>query len=148
MDWLFLALQESAFAHFVRNSVWLYPAANILHVLGVMGFFALVAAMDLSILRLLGPTPAKDIIARLRPFAIAGLILLAATGIVLLAPEAAPIAGNPAFQLKFAAIALALLNVILNTRAQANGRNGRMTAAASLALWLFVAAMGRSIAYL
>lgn len=147
MDWVWIALQDSAFAQFVRNSVWLYPLANILHVLMVMGFFALVAAMDLSVLRKLGPAPAKDVIARLRPWAFAALAVIAATGIVLLAPEAVPIAGNPAFQLKFAAIALALLNVGLNSWALAKGSDGRATAAASLALWLTVAAMGRSIAY-
>jgi hypothetical protein len=151
MDWLWIALQDSSFAQFVRNSVWLYPAANILHVLGIMGFFALVAAMDLSILRKLGAASAKDVITRLRPWAIAALVVIAATGIVLLAPEAVPIAGNPAFQLKFTAIALALLNIGLNEwairRSGESAALARFTAGASLALWLFVAAMGRSIAY-
>ncbi|WP_373502464.1 hypothetical protein [Aestuariivirga sp.] len=151
MDWVWLALQESSFAQFVRNSVWFYPAANILHLLMVMVFFSLVAAMDLALLRVLGDEKPRALIARLRPFAIAAFLAIAATGNVLLAPEAVPIAGNAAFQLKLAAIALALANVGLNawmvrTRGDRSGLV-RVTAGASLVLWLSVAAMGRSIAY-
>ena len=151
MDWVWLSLQDSSFAQYVRNSVWLYPTANILHVLMVMTFFSLVAAMDLSLLRALGSAPAKVVIARLRPWAFVALIAIAATGSVLLAPEAVPLAGNLAFQVKLAAITLALANVGLNEWAVRNMPDSaglvRFSAAASLVIWLFVAAMGRSIAY-
>ena len=57
-DALWLALQESGFGGFARNSVVLYPAANVLHVLGVISFFGLVATMDLAVLGL-GGRPAR-----------------------------------------------------------------------------------------
>jgi hypothetical protein len=151
MDWLWLALQESWFGALVRQSVLLYPAANILHVMGVMGFFALVAAMDLALLGVLGPQPPKRIVAALRPFAILLLMLVAATGLVLFAPEAVAIAGNPAFQAKLVLLALGLANVVANDWAMRERGEGsglaQATAGLSLVAWLSVAALGRLIAY-
>ena len=53
-------------------------------------------------------------IGRLRPFAAALLLLIAATGSVLFVAEAVAIAANPVFRLKVILILLALANVIVN----------------------------------
>jgi hypothetical protein len=135
----------------VRNSVVLYPAANVLHVVGVMSFFGLVATMDLALLGTVGQTPVKQVIGRLRPFAVALLLLIAATGSVLFTAEAVAIAANPVFQLKIALLVLALANVVVNEwvlRSRGDGaRLARLTALVSLLAWLGVAALGRLIAY-
>jgi hypothetical protein len=150
MDAFWLALQESGYGGFVRNSVILYPAANVLHVLGVMSFFGLVATMDLALLGV-GERPAKQVIGRLRPFAVALLLLIAATGSVLFVAEAVAIAANPLFQLKIILLGLALANVIVNEWALRTRGDGaslvRLSAGASLLAWLGVAALGRLIAY-
>jgi hypothetical protein len=150
MDSLWLTLQESGFGLFVRNSVFFYPAANILHVVGVMAFFGLVATMDLALLGV-GGGPAKQVIARLRPFAVALLLLIAATGSVLFVAEAVVIAANTAFQFKIALLGLALANVILNEwalRSRGDGASlARRTGLVSLFAWIGVAALGRLIAY-
>jgi hypothetical protein len=151
MDALWLALQESGFGTFVRNSVFLYPAANVLHVVGVMSFFGLIATMDLALLGVTSQTPAKQVIGRLRPFAVALLLLIAATGSVLFVAEAVAIAANPVFQLKIALLGLALANVVVNEwvlRSRGDGASlARLTAFMSLLAWLGVAALGRLIAY-
>jgi hypothetical protein len=151
MDALWLALQESGFGIFVRNSVFLYPAANVLHVVGVISFFGLVATMDLALLGTVGQTPAKQVIGRLRPFAVALLLLIATTGSVLFTAEAVAIAANPVFQLKIALLVLALANVVVNEwvlRSRGDGASlARLTAFMSLLAWLGVAALGRLIAY-
>ena len=113
MDWLWLTLQESGYGSFIRNSVFFYPAANVLHVLGVISFFGLVATMDLALLGM-GERPPRQVIARLRPFAVALLVLIAASGSVLFVAEAVAIAANPVFQLKVVLILLALANVVGN----------------------------------
>jgi hypothetical protein len=150
MDQLWLTLQESGYGIFIRNSVFFYPAANILHVLGVMSFFGLVATMDLALLGV-GERPARQVIARLRPYAVALLVLIAATGSVLFVAEAVAIAANPVFQLKVVLILLALANVAGNElvlRSRGDGsRLTRLTAVVSLAAWLGVATLGRLIAY-
>ena len=151
MEALWLTLQESGFGAFVRNSVFLYPAANVLHVVGVISFFGLVATMDLALLGAVGRTPAKQVIGQLRPFAIALLLLIAATGSVLFVAEAVAIAANPVFQLKIILIVLALANVAVNEwalRSRGDGASlARLTALMSLLAWLGVAALGRLIAY-
>jgi hypothetical protein len=150
MDQLWLTLQESGYGIFIRNSVFFYPAANILHVLSVISFFGLVATMDLALLGV-GERPARQVVRRLRPFAVALLVLIAVTGSVLFVAEAVAIAANPVFQLKMILILLALANVVGNElvlRTRGDGsRLARLTAGISLAAWLSVAALGRLIAY-
>ncbi len=151
MEAFWLTLQESGYGIFVRNSVFFYPAANVLHVLGVISFFGLVATMDLALLGAVGQTPAKQVMGRLRPFAVALLLLIAATGSVLFVAEAVAIAGNPVFQLKIILLGLALANVVVNEwvlRSRGDGASlARLTALMSLLAWLGVAALGRLIAY-
>lgn len=151
MDWLWLLLQESSLGDKVRRSTTLYPLANILHVVGVMGFFALVAVMDLSLLGLLEPVKARRVIAAYRPFAVVLLVLVAASGFVLFVPEAVALAANPAFQAKLALLLLGLANVMANDWAlRRRGEGSRLvqlTAGISLLGWLAVAALGRLIAY-
>jgi hypothetical protein len=150
MEAFWLTLQESGYGLFIRNSEFFYPTANILHVLSVISFFGLVATMDLALLGV-GERPAKQVIARVRPFAVALLVLIAASGSVLFVAEAVAIAANPVFQLKVVLILLALANVVGNElvlRSRGDGsRLARLSAGVSLAAWLGVAALGRLIAY-
>lgn len=149
MEAVWAALEGSGFGVYVRNAVLLYPAANILHVLAVLGFFATVAAMDLSLLNVLRGADPRRAISRLRGWAVALFITIAATGIVLFAAEATAIAANPAFRLKLLAILLALANAALAEWALRRGESvvARRAALASLLLWLSVAGLGRAIAY-
>jgi hypothetical protein len=151
MEAVLLALQESGLAAAMRSSVFLYPAANVLHVLGALTFFAAVAAMDIRVLSRSPLAGARAFIGRVRPVAIAGLLVQATTGVMLLSPEATHIGHNPAFRLKVMAILLGLANVlVLETavrRSGAIGGTARASAVASLALWLSTAAAGRLIAY-
>jgi hypothetical protein len=149
---VFAAVQQSGYGALVRQSVFLYPLANVIHVLAVLVFFASVAMMDMRLLGVIKGMPVEAVIARLRPVAIAALVVVVLTGITLFVPEAVAIARNPAFQLKLAAIGLGLANVLINTRTLRRAGEGaalvRATAGVSLAVWLTVAACGRLIAYL
>jgi hypothetical protein len=89
------------------------------------------------------------------PVAGFGLLLQIASGLVLLAADAMPVAVNPAFQFKMAMFALGLVNVAvfrwrfgggLKADTPLNGAAG--LAAVSLASWLLVLLAGRFIAYL
>jgi hypothetical protein len=153
---LLAALEASDLAATMRRSVWLYPAANVLHVLGLMGFFAAVAAMDVAAFRADGAAALRRRVAALRPVALAFFALQVATGVLLFLPEATHIWHNAAFLLKLAAIAFAFANVALfeialgraSPEAFAGVPGGvRAAAVASLALWLAVATLGRLIAY-
>ena len=135
----------------MRDSVFLYPLANITHVLAVLAFFAAVAAMDLRLLGVFEGVPARTLIGRLRPVAFAALAVIATTGVTLFVPEAAAIGANRAFQVKLVMIVIGLANIGLNDWAlRRDGEDGpwaRASAGVSLVLWLMVAAAGRTIAY-
>lgn len=147
---VFSAIEHSALGLLVRDSLWLYPAANVLHVLSVVVFFASVAVMDLAVLRALPGAQIFTIIDRVRPFAAAALTLLVLTGSILFVAEANALVRNPAFLAKMATIAAALVNVAVFEQAARDGRETaglRLMAGLSLGLWLLVAALGRFIAY-
>lgn len=151
----FLAwLEASSLAATLRRSIWLYPAANVVHVLSLMGFFATVAAMDMRLLRSRRTADARVATARLRPVAAVFLVVMAASGLALFLPEATHIGHNRFFLFKLLAILAALANVALFEVALRSPRRGeappallRTSAIASLVLWLLVAALGRLIAY-
>ncbi len=154
MEGALAAVEASVLAQTIRRSVWLYPLANVLHVLGVMGFFAVVAAMDVKAVRGRQTADVRAFIIRMRPLAIALLVAQIVTGVMLFLPEASHIAHNIAFQVKLAAILLALLNVVAFETAfrrtsllAAPTAIVKFAAVASLVLWLAVAALGRLIAY-
>jgi hypothetical protein len=153
LDSFLTLLEASTLAGAIRASVWIYPTVNVLHVLGIVVLFAAIAAMDVRVLYH-GARGSRAFIRRVRPWAAAGLVLMLATGVLLFVPEASHIADNPVFQIKLAAIAVALLNVGLfeitirsnDIEAPSSGLM-KASAAASLILWLSVAALGRLIAY-
>lgn len=155
---LLLALEHSALGAAIRQSVWIYPLANVLHVMALTIFAGAVAVMDL---RLLGAFPATEPAGVVRParkVAVAALAVMASTGLVLFTAEASHISLNAVFLAKAALIALGLLNAIAVSRALDLALVGtpahaalpgrvRSAAALSLAIWLLVAGLGRAIAY-
>lgn len=119
----------------------------------------LVGGIGLLDLRLAGAFPGLPVqpLARvLIPAAIAGLALLAGAGVVMLAADAAALAGSATFRWKLALIAAGLAHAAvfhaLWRRRLAYWADdppplGRLMALASVALWVSVAALGRLIAY-
>jgi hypothetical protein len=155
---LLVAIEGSAFGDTIRQSVWLYPAANVAHVVGLALFAGAIAVMDLRILGAFAATTPANVIRPARYAAVAALVLMALSGSVLFTAEASHISLNPVFQLKAALVGLGIANALLVgptlARALADtpayvrlpGRV-RTAAVASLAIWLLVAACGRFIAY-
>lgn len=155
---LFVALEQSGFAATIRQSPWLYPAANIGHIVSLTFFAGALAVMDVRLLGGLAATAPARLIARARGFAVAALAGMAVTGSVLFSAEASHLVLNPAFQLKTALVAAGLINVGLYefwARRAVEGlapgasmpARAKIAGLLSLAIWIAVAACGRSIAY-
>jgi hypothetical protein len=153
-----VALEASAVGHAIRQSVWIYPSANVLHVVALAMFAGAVAVLDLRLLGAFAATRPADVIYPARRAAVAALVLLVATGAVLFIAEASHVALNPVFQAKALLIAAGVANALIVARLPADDldrlaagsplpRRLRMAAIASLAIWLAVAAAGRLIAY-
>jgi hypothetical protein len=147
------ALEQSSLGAAARGSAWLYPVANMSHVLGAALLVGAIATFDLQVLR---RTKNLGVIARAAtPVAAFGLALQVASGVVLLSADAMPVMVNRAFQFKMAMFALGLLNVVTfrwrfgsSLAADAPLDGASWFAALSLASWLLVLLAGRFIAYL
>ena len=97
-----------------------------------------------------------DVSAALTPFAVAGLLLLIGSGMLLFSADALPLHRNPLLQAKIACIAIGLANALafrrIWTRRLADWDrhpplSGRVQALLSLMLWPAVGTFGRLLAY-
>lgn len=156
-QWL-IALEASGAGAAIRQSVWIYPAANVAHVVSIVLFAGAVAVIDLTLLGVLRPSGRLRVLAGARRWAMTFFALVVATGLVLFVAEASHVALNRVFQVKLVLIGLALMNgLLLGARAEAAITRlsddalvpgmARAAAMASLALWVTVVALGRYIAY-
>src|SRR6478736_6450802 len=148
-----MAFEHSGLGQAARSTGWLYPLANLVHVLGAALVVGAIATFDIQILRSLRKAPIVSHTAI--PIAVVGLVFQAASGVVLLSAEASTVVRNPAFQFKMAMLIFALAHVAvfhwrvgsaLKTGAPLDGP--QPLAAVSLASWILVLLAGRSIAYL
>ena len=146
---VFEAIEHSALGLSIRNAHTLYPLANVGHVLAVIVFFALVAAMDVAVLRRT-LQEARETIWQTRKYAIIAFALVVISGAIMFIAEAGVLVKNLSFQLKAAAIMGAGVNLWMFSFVERRGWHGSMKvlSLASLCIWLFAAAAGRGIAYL
>jgi hypothetical protein len=145
------ALEQSSLGTAARGSGWLYPAANLSHVLGAALLVGAIATFDIQVLRRAPDTGA--IVRAVTPVAAFGLVLQVVSGMVLLAADAMPVVVNPAFQFKMAMFAVGLVNIAVfrrrfGRRGTGAGADAVPLAAISLASWVLVLLAGRFIAYL
>ena len=153
---IFLALQESALGHLMRSSPFLYPAAEILHILGFVVLVGSIVALDLRLLGLGRSIAIQPMAQLLLGLSRAGFILAVCMGFLLFSADAAHVARNPAFQAKLLLIAAALVNIAiahLGPWRRAPLWRGdapvgaKASGFASLLLWIGAICAGRLIAY-
>lgn len=156
---IFVALEASSLGAAIRQSTWIYMAANVGHIVSLVVFAGAVGVMDVRMTGALAATSPGHVLKMARRFVVAAFIGLLITGAVLFTAEASHVIVNPVFQLKLALIGLSLLNVTwfefftapkvrtlppLTPLPPAARRAGFI----SIGLWIAVAAAGRTIAYL
>jgi len=154
---IFLALQESALGHAMRSSPALYPAVEILHIIGFVVMVGSILALDLRLLGLARAIPIQPMAQMLLPMSRFGFLLAISMGFLLFSADASHVVRNPAFQSKLVLIAAALVTVVIahlgpwRRMAQWGAEapaGARVTALLSLLLWLGVVCAGRLIAYM
>ena len=109
-DALVAALEQGSIASAMRDSLWLFPLVETVH---IMGFSILVGAVVMFDLRILGIS--KRISVRLMarhllPWSMAALLLIVPTGTLMFASEALDLVGNRAFVIKMLLLMLAGVN--------------------------------------
>ncbi|CAM3100569.1 hypothetical protein BZK31_13305 [Pseudomonas floridensis] len=156
-SWL-VSIEGSPLGQAMRDQVWLYPAIEVVHILG---FAVLVGSVVLFDLRLLGwskDIPITALARHLLSWALTALLLIVPAGLMMFAAHPNDFASNGVFILKLCLIAAAGVNAMLfhmgvyrsvahwNTRL-ATPCLAKCQAVLSIALWIGVVTCGRLLAY-
>jgi hypothetical protein len=153
-------LETSPLADLIRQSLWLYPALEIVHITGIT---VLVGAAFMFDLRLLGFSNALSVFGlsnHLLPWSRRGLWLIIPSGILLFMTNAKALVYDPTFQLKMLLLIVAGTNALIFQRFIYrltnfdNIYNGgqvpfpaKLSALISIFVWIAVIACGRLLAY-
>lgn len=147
------ALERTWVGNAIRESLWLFPAVEAVHLLGLAMLGGSVLVADLRLLGVgLRQLPAARVVANVRPWFLGSLALMVATGVPLFLSEAVKCCFNHSFEVKMAALALGIaFTLLLRDRVAAWQAAPAWAVKAaglvSLALWVTVAAAGRWIGF-
>jgi hypothetical protein len=153
-------LYDSELGTALRESLYMFPLVEGLHLIGLAFSVGLLLFIDLRLLGVfLKEIPVKDILHPLRPWLLGGFTVTIITGILLFICSAAKVIGLPVFYFKLAFIVLAGINAWLFERRwgstvsvwgeQSSLPNPvKFAGFASLFLWSLVIIAGRLIPYL
>lgn len=151
-------LAATPLAQAMRDSPWLYPIVEIVH---ITGFCILVGAVAMFDLRVLGwgrALPVSVLGQHLLPWSLGSLALVIPAGLMMFSAHPQDFLANPVFLLKLTLIAAAGVNALLfhlgvyrSVAAWETEKPAPPLAKAqallSIALWLSVICCGRLLAY-
>lgn len=152
-------LEGSYIADHIRQSLWLYPALEIIHITGIT---VLVGAAFMFDLRLLGYSKSlsvSELSRHLLPWSRRGLWFIVPSGILLFITNAKALGNDPTFWLKMSLLLAASINVLIFHRffnsyfqedSSSKGRiplKAKISALFSILLWIAIISCGRLLAY-
>ncbi|MGZ3275532.1 MAG: DUF6644 family protein [Caulobacteraceae bacterium] len=153
-------LSQTPVSQFIQNVLWIIPLVQTIHILAIAAVLSSVAMIDLRIFGFAGrSTTMAETAGRYVPWIWWGLLVLALTGVTLITGEPVRSLTNPAFQIKMALLAAAIV-VTLVFQKTVHDRAGawdaaprlsgavRAAALGTLLLWFAIAVFGRWIAYM
>jgi hypothetical protein len=152
-------IDGTAFSTSIRESVWLFPILETIHVLGIAASAGTILFVDLRLLGMgMKRERLSDVLEQLQPWTLSAFLVMTITGSLLFLSEPVKCYHSIFFQIKAAMLILAAANAILfhwkvypgvdvwDAMPHPPGR-ARLAGALSLALWIGIIAMGRAIAY-
>lgn len=152
-------IEALAIAKAMRESLWLYPAVEIVHIVGFVTLVGSVAMFDLRVLGLSKGISVRALSRHLLPWSVAALILIVPSGLMMFSAHAEDFLGNPAFKLKMALLLAAALNAaFFHTGPYQSVKSwdtdapaplpAKLSVTLSLLLWIGIISCGRLLAYL
>jgi len=152
------AIENSALAVHVRESVWLFPTVETVHVIALTLVLGTIIRVDLRLLGLADrDRPFSSFSRGMLPWTWASFGVAAIAGGIMFAAKAAVYAANTPFQVKMGLMLLAGINMgifhlmgmrhIQQWDAQTPPWNARLSGAISLLLWAAIVASGRWIGF-
>jgi hypothetical protein len=155
-------IERSALATAMRQELWLYPSVEIVHIWGFVMLVGSIAMLDLRLLGLSSRVPVRELAGHLLPWTLGALLLIVPSGLMMFIAHATDFVSTPLFFIKMGLILAAGANAALfhtmvfrtadvwdseEMRPLPPPPSARVSAAASLLLWLAVIACGRLLAY-
>ncbi len=152
------ALEGSALGVAMRQWLWLYPAVEVVHLIGIAVLVGSIAILDLRLLGLSRSISVRRLAAHVLPWSIGSFALILPSGMALFVAHAGDLIANPVFALKISLILAAGTNAAVFHAGVFRGAAqwdvdarpppaARAAAALSLLLWACVIACGRLLAY-
>jgi hypothetical protein len=152
------AIEMSALGVAMRQSLWLYPIVEIVHLTGIALLVGSIAMLDLRLLGLSNSVPVRRLASHILPWAAASFLLIVPSGLSMFVAHAGDLIASPVFVLKICLILAAGVNAAVFHAGVFRGASdwdvnrappaaARVAAALSLALWVSVIACGRLLAY-
>lgn len=152
------AIEASALGVAMRESLWLYPIVEIVHLTGIALLVGSIAMLDLRLLGLSRTVSVKRLAAHILPWTAGAFLLIVPSGLMMFAAHAGDFIQSDVFALKMGLVLAAGANagafhagVFRGAAAWDVARMpppaARVAAGLSLALWLSVIACGRLLAY-
>ena len=147
--------ESTALGSAIRDSLWLFPVIQAIHLLALALLGGAILVVDLRFFGLgLRRHSVAQVAEEAHPFLVGGLIVMISTGVLLFVSEAIKCYYSPPFWDKMTYLALALVfTFTVRRRVAASSRErvspvwGKLVALASLGLWFGVGFSGRWIAF-
>jgi hypothetical protein len=151
-------LQDLPFPTQIRESDWLFPTIETVHVFALVLVVGTIMTVDLRLLGLANKErPFSQVAAEMLPWTWTAFAIAALAGMLMFSSKALTYYGNIPFRLKMACLLLAGINMAmfhwLGTRQLAAWDRGRppraakLAGGASLLLWTTIVAAGRWIGF-
>lgn len=150
------ALEDTSWSAAIRQSAWLYPFLEIIHITGIVLLVGPAFMFDLRLLGFSKHLPVKGLGRHLLSWSVRGLLLVIPSGLLLFITNAATLGYDPVFWTKMILLLLAAGNALFFRKivSRASGdadialpAAAKTVAILSLILWTAVIACGRLLAY-
>lgn len=152
------AIEASALAVAMRQSLWLYPIVEIVHLSGIALLVGSIAMLDLRLLGLSRSVSVRRLATHILPWTAGAFLLIVPSGLMMFVAHAGDFIRSDVFALKMALILAAGANAGVFHAGVFRGAAAwdlermpppaaRIAAGLSLALWVSVLACGRLLAY-
>ena len=149
---IFTWLEFTSIGVAIRDSLWLFPAIEAVHLLGLATLGGALLIVDLRLACIgFGAMPVARLARGAEPWLVGALACMLLTGVPLFLSEAVKCYYNTSFWVKMGALAAALVFTFTVRsrilRREAEDWRQRVVGLVSLGLWLTVAAAGRWIGF-
>jgi hypothetical protein len=158
IDTMLQWLEDSSGAVVIRQSPWLYPILEVVHITGIVLLVGPSFMFDLRLLGFSKHLPVSELAQHLLPWSRRSLLLIIPSGLLLFITNAVTLAYDPVFVVKMLCLVFAGINVwafhlfTFRSVSQWNTNTvlpkaAKIAAGISIIVWLVIITCGRLLAY-